>query len=52
VTKFIDERTHDWVSTYTVRNKLRTSANPEANTTTYTYTADTLVDTVTNANGR
>ena len=50
VKKFIDERTHDWISTYTVRNQLLTSTNPEGNATAYTYTADTLVATVTNAN--
>ena len=29
MTKFTDERTHDWVSTYTVRDRLLTSTNPE-----------------------
>lgn len=46
-----DERSHNWVSTYTCRDRLLTSADPLGDTTSYTYTADTMVATVTNANG-
>ncbi len=45
-----DERGHPWPSTYTVRDRVLTSADPLTNTTRYTYTADTLTATVTNAN--
>ena len=46
-----DERSHNWVSTYTCRDQLLTSADPLTNTTNYTYTADTMVATEKNANG-
>ena len=51
VVKRTDERGNDWVNTYTCRDRVLTSADPLTNTTSYTYTADTLVATVTNANG-
>lgn len=51
VTKRIDERSHEWLTTYTSRNRILTSEDPEGGETAYTYTEDTLVATVTNANG-
>jgi len=45
-----DERSHNWVSTYTCRNQVLTSVDPLTDTSSYTYTADTMVATVTNAN--